>query len=503
MAYDRATRTVRPSMRLRIVHQLSLLLIGAVLMAVLAVGGLVAWNLQAGFSDYLAARDQSIADRFASLIATRLGGEAPAITLESGRLPMRELVDELARLEGIPVAPKPKPPAVNADGPFDRPPPGARKGEFAPKGAGPGGLGQRLQVVTPDGRRVGGPPLADDRPRVESPIVVGGRTVAMVRMAGQPVPESVDARFLRRQYLGITIAGVITLTLALIAAWLVAPRMGRPLRALQSAAHRIAGGELDVRVPESGSREMADLIADMNRMTTALERLEGARRTWIAQISHELRTPLSVLRGELESIEDGARAPTPDVIGRLRAEVMTLVRLIGDLHTLSMADLGALPCTFADGDADAALFGITQRLAPRVQARGLVIEVARSGPARCRWDFGRIDQLLVNLIENSVRYTTVPGKVRVHWSTQADTVELRIDDTPPAVATADLDQLFEPLFRVDRARSRTADDRGSSGLGLAIVRAIAVAHGGGVRAEHSPLGGLAVIVHLPCHPEAA
>ena len=106
--------------------------------------------------------------------------------------------------------------------------------------------------------------------------------------------------------------------------------------------HRIAGGELNVMVPESGSREMAALIGDVNRMAVSLQQLEGARRRWIVQMSHELRTPLSVLLGELESVQDGARQATPALVASLRDEVLQLVRLVNDLHTLSMADLRAL-----------------------------------------------------------------------------------------------------------------------------------------------------------------
>lgn len=123
------------------------------------------------------------------------------------------------------------------------------------------------------------------------------------------------------------------------------------MRALQQASRAIAQGKRDTHVEPTGALEMAELAADINAMTAELARLETTRRTWIAQISHELRTPLSVLRGEIESIEDGVRHPTPAMMGRLRRdEVMQLTRLVDDLHTLSVADVDGMRCTFSSRD---------------------------------------------------------------------------------------------------------------------------------------------------------
>ncbi|MBX3587148.1 MAG: HAMP domain-containing protein [Ramlibacter sp.] len=515
-------------MRLRIVHQLSLLMVGIVLLAVAAVGGLVAWNLQAGFSDYLRSRDTQQLERFAQVVAQRARWD-PGMAPGSGQgLPMRELMDEFLTREGLaPPAnwrPPPdgrpprgqRPPPPRRDGPPPAPPGAAEPAPAPapepaqappPRGAAPDSVTRRIQVVNLQRQRVGGPDLPADRALLEEPVQVDGRVVAYVRMLPSAGLEGVDARFLRRQYLGLALAAGGSLALALLAAWLAARWLGAPLGRVQAATRRIAGGELDVAVPESGSREMADLIADVNRMAASLKSLEGARRSWIAQISHELRTPLSVLLGELESIEDGARQPTPQVLANLRAEVLHLVRLVNDLHTLSMADLGALRCEFSDGDASAALARAVQRFVPRAQKAGLAIELL-SGPAvQARWDFGRIEQLLTNLLENSLRYTTAPGRVRVQWVFDRHALELRVEDTPPGVRPEQLDQLFEPLFRADEARQRhrDADDAAGqtsgSGLGLAICRAIVQAHGGRIRAQASPLGGLCIAVTLPLMPE--
>jgi two-component system sensor histidine kinase BaeS len=117
------------------------------------------------------------------------------------------------------------------------------------------------------------------------------------------------------------------------------------------------------------------------------------------------------------------------------------------------------------------------------------------------WDPQRIDQLLSNLLENSLRYTDAPGRVAVHLAAGGPgNVTLRIEDSAPGVPEADHAHLFEPLYRADASRSRRL---GGSGLGLAICRAIVRSHGGQIEAGSSPLGGLRVVVTLPLHAEGA
>jgi len=288
---------------------------------------------------------------------------------------------------------------------------------------------------------------------------------------------------------------------ALLAAWGLAARWSRPLRALQKATRDIARGKRSTLLEPTGALEIAQLMNDVNTMTHELARLEQARRTWIAQISHELRTPLSVLRGEMEAMEDGARQPTPQVLAGLRDEVMQLNRLVDDLHTLSVADMGGMRCTFTDGDARAWLSRITERHLTAAQQRGitLLLPPEKAGAIPVQWDFGRMEQVVGNLLTNSLRYTDAPGTIAVDWKHDGHWLTLTVDDSAPGVAPADRKELFEPLFRADRARQRR-DAQGQaqgSGLGLSIVRAIVRAHKGTVDANPSPLGGLQIRVRIP------
>ena len=529
------------STRLKLVHQLALLLLGMVLVAMAGVGGVVAWNLRSGFGDYLKARDDVQLDRFVQLLELRSAPDPSMGWLRGSRAAMEMLVEEFASVEGLerppPRGPRPRPegrPGLDERPPRPLasfapppPPPSPSRMDPAPAGGPVGSIAGRIQIFDAQGRWLAGREQPRGVPTVSRAVKVRGEQVATVKLTQEREPQGVDARFLQRQYGGLGIAIAVMLIFSLVLAWWAARRWVRPLQNLQHATRRMAAGDLGFQVPtlapDQGTHEIAGLIDDVNSMSQALAKLESARRIWIAQISHELRTPLAVLRGEIESIEDGARQPTPDVLASLRDEVLQLTRLVNDLHTLSMADLGELPCTFASGDAHAFLGRVAQRFEARAAQRGLRLDIlpddtAVHGVPVC-WDFGRIEQVLTNLLENSLRYTRAPGRVLVAWKKLGGHLVLNVEDTPPGMAPAQLPLLFEPLFRADAARSRSGHARAGgagggqdagmagmagmagSGLGLSIAQAIVKAHRGSIRASASGLGGLAVEVRLPLDAE--
>lgn len=510
-------------MRLRIAHQLSLLLTAAVVLAVLAVGGVSLWSLRSGFGDYLRQRDEEQLTRFVQLLERRAAADPSMDWLRGNRNAQRDLMDELI---GRPIQPRTGRPEETTDERGEpphrrRPPPPGLGSPGGPGGGRPphrrpseaGNIADRIVVLDVRGDWLAGRRQPPHLARTVRAVQVNGADVAFVELVAEREPEGIDARFLQRQTTGMLITAFSTIAIALLAGWWVARRWSRPLRQLQLATHRIARGEQGVRIAvpgtpgaiRSGAVEIDELVADVNAMVEALAKLEDSRRHWIAQISHELRTPLAVLRGEMESIEDGARQATPSVMASLREEVAQLTRLVDDLHTLAVADLGQLPCHFAAGDAHTELTRMARRFETRAAQLGLVLAIQPDAHAitaiRTQWDFGRIEQLLSNLLENSLRYTHAPGQVHVHWRTLGDNLQLTVEDSAPGVAAAQLGQLFDPLFRVDSARTRTGQH--GSGLGLSIVRAIAQAHHGTVAASASRLGGLAIQVSLPLQPPQA
>jgi two-component system, OmpR family, sensor histidine kinase BaeS len=501
---------------MRLVHQLSLLLIATALVAVAAVAGLVGWNLRAGFSDYLQAQDGEHLSRLMEAAERDLAQRGGPPTdwrpvlrswLEAARVVAMRGGGPEGRPEGRPEGPpggEPPPPPEREPGPDGRLPPPEGRRDPPPPRRDPSNFGPRIVVLAADGVT----PLAGrretlDRPGQTRAVKLHGETVVVLRLAERAGPaEGVDASFLRRQYLGLAAVAGGVLVVALLLARLLAVRWVRPLAEAQAAARRIAAGEFDVRLPApgpGGASEIAALQGDINAMAEALSRLETSRQRWLAELSHELRTPLAVLRGEVEALVDGIRALDAAALASLQEEVKRLSRLVEDFHLLATSELRSLPCEFEPVAPAALLQAAVDRILPRARALGLVIEaqLPQVLPA-AHWDAVRISQLLANLLENSLRYTVAPGLVQVTARALGSTIEIRLDDTPPGVPEGDLERLFDPLYRADPSRSRAF---GGSGLGLAIARAIAQGHGGRLRAEPSSLGGLAVVLTLPLKPQ--
>ena len=468
-------------MKLRLVHQLSLLLVACSLLAVLAMGLLTATQLRRGFNDYLRAQDQARLNTFAEAARTALQTHGLA------RLQDQPYLLDLPPGEGRP--PRGRPPRDRFEE-GRRPPPEDR----APL--------RGLALYTPEGQLLWGRPMppGGKRRALEQAIELDGRTVAVARLMPRPeAPEATDAAFLRDQFLALAGVGAGVMLLATLAAVLLARRWARPLAAAQAATHRLAQGDFTHRLPPSSGRwhdELDDLGMDLNRLAEALQNLEASRRRWVAELAHELRTPLTVLRGELEAVQDGVRPMDGTRIASLHREVQRLNRLADDFSLLARADLNALPCEFAPLPIRPLLLQTQQRWQDRLQHAGLALTLEAPELQLPKADAERLGQVLDNLLSNAMAYTDAPGRVHLWAQRQGAKVLMGVDDSPPGVPDAlERERLFEPLYR--RAASRQRVDGGGSGLGLSIARAIVLAHGGRLRAEPSPLGGLRVVMELP------
>nr|WP_245399805.1 ATP-binding protein [Atopomonas sediminilitoris] len=308
--------------------------------------------------------------------------------------------------------------------------------------------------------------------------------------------DELASNFIQQQRASAGWAALLVLGLALLLAVVWAQWFVRPIRRVAQGAQQVALGNYQARVSVSGQDELADLAQHFNAMAQALGRDDQRRRQWLADISHELRTPIAVISAEVEALQDGIRQPTPERIAALYADLRALGVLIEDLHQLSLADQGALALTWASVDLHALVQSHGVLFTPRMAAQQLRLSVQADGASSCwvRADARRLSQVLNNLLHNSARYTDPGGEVRVHLSATADQVRLVISDSAPAVPAADIDKIFDRLYRVDSSRSRLA---GGSGLGLSICKTIIEAHGGSIVAAPSALGGLQICITLP------
>ena len=290
---------------------------------------------------------------------------------------------------------------------------------------------------------------------------------------------------------------VIALSLAAVAALFSVPLAGRLVRritALATATTKLASGRYDIRVPTEATDELGQLARDFNSLAGTLEKNEQLRRRWVADISHELRTPLAVLRGEVEAVQDGVRHLTLQTMDTLHGEILHLSRLVDDLYELSLADIGALTYRKEDLDLRTLVGQVVLSYRAEFVAHGLSLEYnAPDEPVILSGDAERLRQLLGNLLQNSLRYTDPGGRLCIDFEGDSRYFQLRFADSAPGVPEADLEHLFERLYRVESSRNRA---HGGAGLGLALCKSITEAHGGSISAAASPLGGLEVTITL-------
>jgi two-component system sensor histidine kinase BaeS len=325
------------------------------------------------------------------------------------------------------------------------------------------------------------------------PITLGTAAVGYLGYVPRPeILESIEQIYLRRQHGAFAAIALGMLAAALLLGAGLSTWLSSRVHRLAQATHRLIEGNYEVRLEPIGHDELARLAADFNTLARTLEAARKARSQWIADIAHELRTPLSVLRGEIEALQDGVRPLTQEAVSSLAFEAAQLARLVEDLHTLSLSDLGALSYHMEPVDlaeiADDAIDGQRRALAEK----GLELELSLA-PVTVRGDADRLTQVFANLLQNSLRYTDAPGVLAVRIEPDGRVVW---EDSAPGVPPEDLPRLTERLFRVEGSRSRAG---GGSGLGLAIARAIVDAHGGTLTASASPLGGLRIEMRFPRH----
>jgi two-component system sensor histidine kinase BaeS len=336
---------------------------------------------------------------------------------------------------------------------------------------------------------------AVDTPRgdpVSQAVVVDGRTVGAV-MLRFPT-ETMDAErhvrdaLSRAAVTGTLIAGAV----ALIVALYVSVRVTRPVTALTSAAGDLAAGRRDTRVDLTDAPGELHSLADaFNEMADNLDREDQLRRNLLADVAHELRTPLTILQGSTEALLDGIDEPTPTAIASLHDEVVRLSRLVADLETLSAAEAAGLRLHTVTVDVADIVRTTVDLLGPLADERDITIDVVTE-PAPTNADPDRLQQIVVNLITNSIKFTPPGGRITITTEAATDSAILKVADTGPGMGDDELPHLFERFWR-----GHAATEAAGSGIGLAVVAELVAAHHGTIDAANRAEGGAEFTVTLP------
>ncbi|HYZ10361.1 MAG TPA: ATP-binding protein [Actinomycetota bacterium] len=313
------------------------------------------------------------------------------------------------------------------------------------------------------------------------------------------VGSSLDDRneALARLAVIFAVGGPVALALATVVGWVVAGAALRPVERMRAEAAAISTLEPGRRLAVPGTRdELARLSATLNEMLDRLEQALLRERRFVDEASHELRTPLSNLRVELDLALRRSRSvdELQEALRSAAEESDRLVRLAEDLLVLARADRGRLPVRRERVELAPVVAAAIDDYARRAEAVGVAIDARVPPGLAASVDPLRLRQVLGNLVDNALRHTGRGGNVTVRAASEDGWLVLEVRDSGEGFPEAFLARAFEAFARPDAARSRRD---GAAGLGLAIVRAVAEAHGGTALAENHPQGGASVTVRMP------
>ena len=332
------------------------------------------------------------------------------------------------------------------------------------------------------------------------PINVDGNQVGTYHNLGLRFdPRLPLSAQLTRLYRSLILASVGAVVASIILGVLLARTLTRPIREITSATKKIARGDLEQQVPIRSKDELGELAASFNQMSADLTQSRDLRRQMTADIAHELRTPLTVILGHTEALSDGELPPAPETFEILYDETKRLNRLVEDLRTLSLSDAGELQLNRSKVQPGDLLehAAAARRSEAKSKEIDLLIELEDGLPA-VDIDADRMTQVLVNLLDNALRYTPAGGRINLSAKREQEGVEISVIDSGAGIPAQDLDHLFERFYRGDKSRQR---EEGGSGLGLAIARSLVESQGGDIKAESQPGEGARFIIELPIYAE--
>jgi signal transduction histidine kinase len=298
----------------------------------------------------------------------------------------------------------------------------------------------------------------------------------------------------------LLIAPVILIGAALVGYWLAGTTL-RPVQGIMDEVEAISDGRSLHRrlaVPRSGD-EMARLALTVNGMLARLEKSFASLHRFTADASHELKTPLMVLRAGVERalVHPGTPGEILQSLDETLAQINQMTEMVESLLTLARADEGRAPLAVQESDLRELLSDVTETAGMLGESAGITVSSEMPNqPVRLAVDRHRIQEMLLNLVTNAIKYTPQGGTVFLSLADQDGVVSFTVQDSGIGIAPGDLPHIFDRFWRADPARSRTGQHPGT-GLGLAITKWIAEAHGGSITVQSRPGRGTVFTVNLP------
>jgi signal transduction histidine kinase len=326
--------------------------------------------------------------------------------------------------------------------------------------------------------------LPDDLSEYGEHATVGGRPVTIITTARTYLQSQVEQTFARLLVIGVP----FLLVLAGGTVWLVVGRALRPVEQIRGAVTAITSADLSQRVPEPGTDdEIGRLARTMNDMLARLEDAAARQRRFVADASHELRSPLTAIRTGLEvGLSHPDRAPWPQIARRAVRQAQRLEQLIAQLLVLAKADAYQLAARHQPVDLAALLADLAATPAP-----GISIELSVPPGTTTAGNPEDLSRMFRNLLDNAVRYAR--RRVLITAATRPDGTIVEIADDGPGIPASERERVFGRFVRLDASREQAS---GSAGLGLAIAREIASAHGATIVLTEAADGGTRAVVTM-------
>jgi len=351
-------------------------------------------------------------------------------------------------------------------------------------------------MATPEGQAMaemhrqmmGGGPLG---PEQSIAITVGGEQVgtAALRLP-EPGLNPQDVAFRASVNKVLLLGGLIAGLLALGSGVILARRTVAPARQLTHAAQALAEGDRSHRVIVDTTDELGAMGAAFNKMAETIEDEDRLRRIFATDVAHELRTPLSILRTQVEALQDGISEPTPEVFASLHEETLRLTRLVEDLESLASAEAAHFSLKPRNIELMPVLEAVAGEFSGPFESKDVNLETEME-QVQARADSTRVGQIVSNLLSNALKFTPAGGTVQLSLRSEDPWVVIAVTDSGPGIPADEIQRVFDRFYRGKDLRA------GGSGIGLTVVKELAVAHGGSAEAVSGPQQGTTITVRLP------
>lgn len=296
-------------------------------------------------------------------------------------------------------------------------------------------------------------------------------------------PEILEAR--QKVILYFMLSTCIAVLIQVIVLSISTKRITEPVRALQEASRRLAAGSFERNVIRTTKDEIGDLVDSFNNMTIALENLDRVRNDFIANVSHELRTPMTSIGGFIDGIMDGVIPPEKHeyYLKIVRSEISRLSTLVNELLDIAKMQSGNMEFHFTVFDINVDIRNCIIKLEPLINDKELQVELDLDNEQENVYgDRNSLQRVLINLIQNAIKFTPKGGTIKVYTKRLKDKVEVNVEDTGIGISKEDQAMIFERFFKSDKSRS---EDKKGTGLGLSIVKKILIAHDQDIKVDSS------------------